>query len=443
LSLSQLVLVFAEMGSQDLIAREVSRNRDSVHDLFYNFLMMRNLVLVVLWMGVCGVVAISGYSFDEQVAIALIAAGTAVGLQTNTYFAVFQAHERNEFIASTLVLQRGVTACVGIAVLLLGGGLIISAAIYCVGTLGGQLAAYFFLHRKVIKPRRQINLDRWMPLIRASVPLGLVSLAYFALIRLDATLLGFLKGGGGNSSEVGIYGAAYRLVDATMFISWSFGGAMVPWLARHREGSGSMTLARGYELGLKALTAMLLPIGTAYLVLAGPLINTLYGPSYADAAAPLRWLGGMTVLYGINSFVAVLVVQRKHPGDFARPVAFVIAQNLIFNLILIPRYGATGAAFNAVFSGLLLAIWTSRRAVRRIGHVNFFRVFAAPLLASAAMAGAIHLAGASLGVLPIAAGAVAYGTTFILVERFVFPRDFEFYLSALQVRRRLLRIAPG
>ena len=443
LSLSQLVLVFAGMGSQDLIAREVSKDRDSVHHLFYNFLAMKALLLVVLSLAVCGVVAVSGYSSTDVIVIALITVGTAVGLQTNTYYAVFQAHERNEFIAGTLVLQRGLTACVGIVALLLGGGLLLVAAIYCAGTLVGQVAAYVFLHLKVARPKRKINLDRWMPLIRASVPLGFVSLSYFALIRLDATLLGFITGGGGNSSEVGIYGAAYRLVDATMFISWSFGGAMVPWLARHREGSGAITLSRGYELGLKALTAMLLPIGTAYLVLAGPLIDTLYGPAYADAVAPLRWLGGMTVLYGVNSFVAVLVVQRKHPGDFARPVAFVIVQNLIFNLILIPRYGATAAAFNAVFSGALLAIWTSRRAVRRIGHVNFIRVFAAPLSASVAMGGAILLVGVSLSVLPILAGAFAYAATFLAIERFVFPHDFEFYRSALQIRQRLLRFVPG
>jgi O-antigen/teichoic acid export membrane protein len=389
------------------------------------------------------VVLVSGFSFEDVLTIGLITVGTAVGMQTNTYYAVFQAHEKNEFIAATLVLQRGVTAIIGIVVLLLGGGLVISAAVYAGGSLAGQLAAYVFLHFRVIKPRRRIDLPRWMPLIRASVPLGFVSLAYFALIRLDASLLGFLKGGAGNSSAVGIYGAAYRLVDATMFISWSFGGAMVPWLARHSEDTSSISVSRGYELGLKALTAVLLPIGTVYLVFADPLIHMLYGPAYSGAVAPLRWLGGMTVLYGINSFAAVLVVQRRTPRDFAYPVLFVIAQNLVFNLILIPRYGATGAAFNAVLSGILLAVWTSVRAQRRIGSVNFIRAFCAPLLASAAMAGVVLAIGVGIAFLPVAAGAISYVAILIVAERLLFPGDFRFYINALHIRRLLPGVALG
>jgi O-antigen/teichoic acid export membrane protein len=439
MSLSQLVLEFAAVGSQDLIAREVSRDRSRVHELFYNFLAMKAALLAALSLAICGVIFFADYSNTEVIAIALITVGTAVEMQTSTYYAVFQAHERNEFVAGTLIVQRGMTACIGIAVLLAGGGLIAAAAVYCLGTMVGQSAAYLFLHRKVISPQRQINLDRWVALMRASVPLGFVSLAYFALIELDGVLLGFLS----SKAEVGIYGAAYRLVNATMFISWSFSGAMVPWLARHNEGSGATSLSRGYELGLKVLSAMLMPIGAAYIVFATPLIHTLYGSSYDAAIAPLRWLGAMTVLYGINNFVAVLAIQREHPADFALPTAFIFVQNLIFNLILIPHYHATGAAFNAVLSGVLLAIWTSIRAQRRIGRVNFVRALATPVLGSAAMAGVVFLLGPTLTPLPIIAGGLTYAVVFVVLERVVFPADFRFYVNALPARFRLPRSAPS
>lgn len=204
---------------------------------------------------------------------------------------------------------------------------------------------------------------------------------------------------------------------------------MVPWLSRHREG-GLMTLARGYEIGLKVMIAMLLPIGTAYLVIAAPLIHTLYGPEYADSVTSLRWLAGMTVLFGVNTFIGILAITRDHPGDFVRPAVIVIVQNLIFNLILIPRYGASGAAFNAVLSGAILALWTGRRAGRRIGHISLTRVLAAPLLASGAMAGTILLTGADIAVTPLVAGALVYVATFALIERLAFPADFRFYARA-------------
>ena len=88
----------------------------------------------------------------------------------------------------------------------------------------------------------------------------------------------------------------------------------------------------------------------------------LYGGGYADAVTPLRLLAGMTVLFGINTFLAILMIARDEPGEFARAAAVVIVQNVAFNFILIPPLGAEGAALNAIVSGTLLAGWTLHRA---------------------------------------------------------------------------------
>ena len=83
---------------------------------------------------------------------------------------------------------------------------------------------------------------------------GLVTMVFTVLLRLDQVLLSFLSGG--DNSEVGFYGAAFRLVEATMFISWSFAAAFLPWVAR-REREETQRLADGYELALKALSGTL------------------------------------------------------------------------------------------------------------------------------------------------------------------------------------------
>jgi len=48
------------------------------------------------------------------------------------------------------------------------------------------------------------------------------------LFRVDTTLLAFIK----SPVEVGNYGAAYRFLDATLFVGWSAGAAVYPVLAR-------------------------------------------------------------------------------------------------------------------------------------------------------------------------------------------------------------------
>lgn len=172
LSLSQLLLIIPGFGSQDLISREVARDHESVHRIFHNVLVMKGALLAVGWLAIWGVVALAGYPFEVQIAIAMIAAGVAVERQAGTYYAVFTAHERNELVATTLILQRGVTSIVGIAVLLNGGGLVAVCAVFMVGSLVGQLAAYLSLHRRLVSPERRIDRTQWIPLLRASIPLA-------------------------------------------------------------------------------------------------------------------------------------------------------------------------------------------------------------------------------------------------------------------------------
>lgn len=52
------------------------------------------------------------------------------------------------------------------------------------------------------------------------------------LLRLDVILLGVLSGDG--NEEVGVYGAAFRLMEATMFLSWAFGAAALAWFCSAR-----------------------------------------------------------------------------------------------------------------------------------------------------------------------------------------------------------------
>jgi O-antigen/teichoic acid export membrane protein len=431
LSLSSVLFTAAGFGTEELIAREVARDRRLVHALYGNVLAVKGLALVALMAVLAVIVSAGDYTRATFVAVMLIGLGVALEVLGKTFHAIFQAHERMQFIAGSLIVQRIAVASIGIAVLLSGGGLVEVALVFCLGGLLGVLSSLFWMYRFVVRPRIEVDRSRWPALMRAGVPLGLAVTLYYALLKLDASMLSFLKGG--DNAEVGQYGAAYRLIEATMFVSWSFGGAIMPWLSRHRDG-GAVSLSRGYELGLKALVAMLLPIAAFFAVYAEPLIRLLYGGGYAEAVTPLRLLAGMTVLFGINTFLAILMISRDEPGEFARASAVVIVQNVIFNFVLIPPLGADGAALNAIVSGVLLAGWTLRRARRLFGAIAITRVMAAPALASGAMIALALATGSALTLVDVPVVASAYGIVLLATERALFPDDFRFY-AALRPRR--------
>ena len=281
-------------------------------------------------------------------------------------------------------------------------------------------------------PGGHVDRSRWSAIVRVSFPLGLVTVLYLGLVRLDAALLGFLTDGASGNAEVGVYGAAHRLIEATMFVSVAFGGAMLPWLARQSDvGAGSP--GRGYEIGLKVVVAILLPIGAVFGILAADWIDLVYGPGYEGAVTPLRWLAVMTVLFGVISFVGIVMIAGDSPREFIRPAAIVLAQNVVTNLILIPPLGATGAAISSVSSGLVLAGWILWKTQRKLPEASTRRIWTSPILATLALCGVIVALG-DLTVVSLVSGALVYCTAFLTLERMSFPADFGLYLRAVRIR---------
>jgi O-antigen/teichoic acid export membrane protein len=432
LSLAGVLLTMAAFGTDDLIAREVAKDHDRVHHLFADTLALKLGLGAVGMVIIAVILVIGGYPAETQVAVLLLAVAVWIEVLTKTVQAVMQGREEMTYIAASLIVQRVSTAVVGTAILLAGADLIAVAGVMVGGSLLGLLSALYWLYRRVSRPRREIDRARWMPLIKAGVPLGLVGILYILLLKLDASLLSFLKGG--DNTEVGQYGAAFRLIEATMFISWAFGGAVLPWFSRHGDG-WKVPLARGYELGLKGMVAMLVPIAVFFGVLAEPIIELLYGDAYDGAIVPLQLLALMTVLYGINTYVSVLMIARDRPSAFIRPATVVLVQNVIFNFILIPPLGATGAAINAVVSGVLLAVLCLRASTAIVGRISLVGALAPSAIAGAAMAGVLVATGSTLFIPFLIASAVVYAGVFLAIERLFFPDDYSLYVDLIKRRR--------
>lgn len=144
-----------------------------------------------------------------------------------------------------------------------------------------------------------------------------------------------------------------------------------------------------------------------FVLFAEPVVDLLYGDDYARAVAPLRYLGAMVVFLGINNLAAVLVIARERPLAFARVVAVVLGANIALNAVLIPPYGASGAAFTAAFSAFVLFVAGFLLVRSLIGRVRLARA----------------LVGPAIGVL----GGVAYVLGFLAYERLRNPRDLDTY----------------
>ena len=253
LALTGTLLIGAGFGTDELIAREVARDRAGAGRYLSDVAGLKAATSVVLLSIAMAVVFVGGYDAEARLATLLVGpgrVGRGDGALAGTRSS--RRYERLELVSVSLILQRGLTAILGIVVLTAGRrarrgrrGLSHRRA--------GRVRGHGATCGGASRPRRACarpGAGAWA-LLRGGIPIGAAATLWVLLLKVDVLLLAFLT----NNHEVGLYAAASRLVEGTQFVAWAFNAAMLPWVAL----TTGAALARGYMLGLKLLAAGLHP----------------------------------------------------------------------------------------------------------------------------------------------------------------------------------------
>ena len=420
LSLAGALFVLSGFGTDQLLVREVAREGSSLRPLMGNILLFKLATSAVLMVIAITVGFVWTTASDARVAVLLISASVAIDNISITWQAAFLGFQRTGHASAALIVQRCLTAALGIGVLVVGGGLVAVSAAFLVGSLVGLSVLVIALPRSLGRHRWNLDVRKIPSLVRVALPIGIAALFFTLMMRMDTVILGLIERD--NPHEVGIYGAAFRLCEATMFLSWSFGGAIYPWLSR-QSATELATLSRGYELGLLAIGLVLTPIGLIFALLASPIIRLLYGDAYVDATTPLRLLSVVVVAYGINFFTSTSLTAHDRPGLFTRLLTAVAALNVILSLALIPPFGASGAALSAAISGATLALSGVLQTRSVFGGMRFRRLLSVPTAGGIAMTAAIVLVPGGLFV-QITVGLATFAAVAAGVLRRVAPEEW-------------------
>jgi O-antigen/teichoic acid export membrane protein len=420
-----LVTTLGNFGQDSVLTREVARDRSLLDGYFVNTLVLKVVLCAASLVLAIAVASAFGISAQTRDVLLLLGPAVVLELLTQTCFASFQAYERLEFVPVALISQRTLIALAGIAALVAGAGVVAVSGVYLAGSLFGFLLALYLLRTRLVRPAMRIEPRRWWPLMKAAAAIGLAGVFAVVLFRVDMTMLAAFK----SASVVGHYAAAYRLLEATLFISWSVSSAVYPVFSRLTpvsEPPVGFVFERGIKLGL----ALTLPLATGAAVLAGPLVDLLYGDAYSDSVGALRLLAPAIALYPVCYITASFLVSQHRQRALLIVYAFVAVENILANLVLIPWLSLYGAALGTSISTVLVAAGFLAFAGQRI---DYARVLGGPVLASAIAACVMLLLRESFPAAVVSA-AVVYVGVLVLFERRLFPDDARAVLDFLPWR---------
>ena len=198
-----------------------------------------------------------------------------------------------------------------------------------------------FVHARRFISLRPVGGYRFRPHLKAVAVFFAMACASTVYTNLDTVMLGFMT----SDETVGYYNAAVRIKSILVSIVTSLGAVLLPRASYYVE-RGEMDRFR--QITRKALNFVFLaavPMMIYFMVFAKQGIFLLSGENYAGAVRPMQWIMPTLLFIGLSN---VLGIQILVPLNREKVVLWSIiagaAVDVVLNVALIPRYGASGAA---------------------------------------------------------------------------------------------------
>jgi O-antigen/teichoic acid export membrane protein len=394
-SLLMSVFVFgmsvAGFGLPVVITREVAQAPlDAGRWLVNAAVLSGGLALPIL---AIALVACAAWTDDADMALALGLTALTVlpSAVTQCGEAVLLAYERaHDFVVVNLA-ETAVRAVAGTLLVVGGRGVVAIAVLLLVLRIAAALAFLVVLHRRGVQMPLRVEW-RLLRRLAAYIPVtGLIPVVNALYARADVFLLSSLA----SWRDVGLYSAALRLVDLARTVTPAYARAMYPVLARLRAGGSRdyLAAARRAARGGLLLSA---PIVLVLYGCAGLFIALLFGPDLAPAAGTLRLLTWAVMPFALAIVLAqVLFAADRQAVDLGVNLVS-MGVSAVAAVVLIPRFGAAGAAMGAVAASTVYASLQYAGVVRWVVPLAIGPDIARLALAMAAAVLAIRVAG-SLG----------------------------------------------
>lgn len=360
-SLAEIFSILGDIGLHEYTIREIARRPQLLRERLTGILALKTLLSSTSAIIMVAILPLMGK--DRATSLAVVAFALAQ-IGYSWFFASTIAYAVRQDLhiqASLWLLEKVLFAAAGVAVLIAGRGFVaVAFSNTFVQFFGGALGVWIAI-RKYGPFARKLDRDQWAGYLKAALPFGLIVAFYLVYFRVDSVMISFFRG----DDEVGQYGAAYSLVSALMFLPSGLVAALFPRLAGAFR-SPDDNLDGPFQRAARWLTALSLPMATGIWLLAEPLVLALLKETYLPAVSALAVLGWVLPVWFITFLQGnILTIVERQKAVAVVGLANMIL-NLGLNLVVIPRYGFTGAAVTTLITellGLVQMFWLLRRNI--------------------------------------------------------------------------------
>ncbi len=238
---------------------------------------------------------------------------------------------------------------------------------------------------------QMIRLRPFTPLLIFAIPQNL-NMAFGRLATdLDVLMLGYF---GTSQEQVAFYGIGAQIVRNIRQVKLAFSGSFSPVIARYHEAGQIEELSRSFSMVTRWATTLVFPLVALVLLFRGDLLR-LFHPTFVYDSTFLILLVIPPMLSCLFGLSGNILVMTGYPRWNLINGLLAGGLNFVFNLLLIPRFGLSGAAAatlltSAVVTGLQLLEVRLLIGVRLLG-AELWRPYVAGGVTALGLWGALSL----------------------------------------------------
>lgn len=351
LAFLQIFGIVMDFGLYIILIKKIAKIDEESGELVNNIFTLR-LISGIIFLGIAPVIVL----FFPYAPI------VKLGVLFTTFFylfislnqllsAVFQKFLATYWIAIAEVIGKTVLFVSSLIFIYLDFNLLWIMGALVLGS-GMNFLTNFIASRRYFKIRLRFNAKIWKQTIKEAWPVALsiaFSLIYF---KGDTVILSWFR----PETEVGIYGAPYKMLEVLVTFPAMFIGLVLPVISKAWQEKRIDDFKKILQKAFDFLVLIAVPMVFGCVILAEPMMVLLGGKEFIASAPVLQILVFATAAIFLATLFSYLVVAVDKQKVMLWGFGAVAFTSLFVYLYLIPKYSYWAAAWTTVYSEIAVLI---------------------------------------------------------------------------------------
>lgn len=353
LALGGFLTFFEDAGIGTYVTRSYARNDENKKNVFGTAFVLKIALGLTAFGLFVGLGPILSTIPESNIIIPIVALLMLSDQIRGFFFAITRAEERMHIDATVQIITNILIAGLGILALTINASPLFLALGYFIGSITGTIIMIIVVRDYIPNIRKAFRFDLFKEIAIAAWPFTILAISNMLIFNTDSLFLGYY----GSPEDVGLYGAASRLVMMFYILSSLFAATTFPsFVQKIAQG---VPIREAVRKSLIIMLAIAVPLIIVMTAGSSILMKTLFGISFISGAPILAILSLTYIPVFTRSVLNNAILAKNIQDKFVWANIAGVVVNIGLDYLLVPHYLGVGAAIASVAGLTTISITTS------------------------------------------------------------------------------------